>query len=81
MSEDDLKFGYTVKVAAQQPSQRRPVEMRCDHCGGTDIEVEASVYWDKANQKWVINEVDPSGNGAYCSDCGDGCMPWDEYNC
>ena len=80
MTEEEPKFGYTVKEAAAARPIRRPVEMRCDHCGCTDIELEASVYWDKANQKWVINEVDANGSGCYCPDCGDGCMAWDEYN-
>jgi len=80
VTDEDIEFGYTVKEIAPGSCSGARVEMRCELCGCTDIEVHAWAVWDKTKQEWVLNELDECADGCYCPECGDQGCPWDEYN-
>ena len=47
----------------------RPV---CDHCGSSDIRIEAYVEWNASKQDWKLKEVT---DNIVCNDCGKDCKP------
>lgn len=50
----------------------RKVKPVCDHCGSSDIRVEAFIEWNAAKQDWKLKEVT---DNIVCCDCGRECNP------
>lgn len=48
----------------------KKVRPKCDHCGSSDIRVEAYVTWSAAKQNWEIKELTEN---QICNECGRGC--------
>lgn len=44
-----------------------PQRLVCPHCGGTDIAVSATAWWDEEKQDWDYSVDD--GADDYCNEC------------
>ncbi len=53
----------------EQPSAPH-VELRCDDCGGDNIERQFWCVWNVEDQRWVIDTPDDAEED-YCADCGE----------
>ena len=52
----------------------QPIEYYCLRCGGTNVDSEAWVSWNRAEQKW---EIDDHRDYDHCHDCEDECSTAD----
>jgi hypothetical protein len=51
----------------------KKVKPVCDHCGASDLRVEAYLEWDIRNQTWKIGEL--IDDHQVCNSCGKDCKP------
>lgn len=68
MADQEVKFGYTMKVVAAGHMPRK-ITWVCTQCGSDDVEARFYCVWDVKKQQWVTDNQDEEGD--YCRDCGD----------
>jgi hypothetical protein len=54
-------------MMGELPKGEPPKRLVCSHCGGTDIAVLATAWWDEEKQDWEFS-VD-EGADDYCNEC------------
>jgi hypothetical protein len=47
--------------------EKIPERLVCPHCGGTELSVNATAWWDEEKQTWDFSIND--GADDYCGDC------------